>query len=137
MFSRKKDDGRDAKGKAKQLGLLDVPDPDAFMNMNMYGDDDDDDDLEAELAALQSGETIPEAKPTKKPLPMAEIERMAAESMKDTDEYVDDEDLEEDAELLAELQELAGDEEEEEEMVKPVPSPKPQVNSKILITTSI
>ncbi|XP_066479241.1 coiled-coil and C2 domain-containing protein 1B isoform X2 [Tiliqua scincoides] len=87
----------------------------------MMLDMEDDADLEAELAAItgekvSAGKTKPKGKT---PLPMDHIERMAAECMKDLNED-DDEGLEEDTELLAELQEVLGEggggggEEEEE-----------------------
>ncbi|NXN73781.1 C2D1B protein, partial [Himantopus himantopus] len=74
----------------------------------------DDGDLEAELAAI-TGAKVKEGKSKPKgktPLPMDHIERMAAECMKDLnedeEEEADDEDLEKDTDLLAELQEVLG-----------------------------
>ncbi|KAM6342765.1 coiled-coil and C2 domain-containing protein 1B isoform 2-T5 [Alca torda] len=74
----------------------------------------DDGDLEAELAAL-TGAKVKEVKSkpkVKTPLPMDHIEKMAAECMKDLneddEEEADDEDLEKDTDLLAELQEVLG-----------------------------
>ncbi|NXG71831.1 C2D1B protein, partial [Baryphthengus martii] len=74
----------------------------------------DDGDLEAELAAI-TGAKVKEGKSKPKgktPLPMDHIEKMAAECMKDLnedeEEEADDEDLEEDTDLLAELQEVLG-----------------------------
>ncbi|XP_058030935.1 coiled-coil and C2 domain-containing protein 1B [Ahaetulla prasina] len=95
---------------AKQLGL--------FIEFNpeeMILDLEDDGDLEAELAAI-TGENLPTGKTKpkgKSPLPMDHIEKMAAECMKDMDDD-DDEGLEEDTELLAELQEVLGEEHAEE-----------------------
>ncbi|XP_053169623.1 coiled-coil and C2 domain-containing protein 1B [Hemicordylus capensis] len=91
---------------AKQLGL--------FVDLNpeeMMLDMEDDADLEAELAAItgekmSAGKTKPKGK---SPLPMDHIEKMAAECMKDLNEE-DDDGLEEDPDLLAELQEVLGDE---------------------------
>ncbi|KAF1547788.1 Coiled-coil and C2 domain-containing protein 1B, partial [Eudyptes schlegeli] len=71
-------------------------------------------DLEAELAAI-TGAKVKEGKSKPKgktPLPMEHIEKMAAECMKDLnedeEEEADDEDLEKDTDLLAELQEVLG-----------------------------
>ncbi|KAM6456453.1 coiled-coil and C2 domain-containing protein 1B [Liasis olivaceus] len=91
---------------AKQLGLFVEFDPE-----EMILDLEDDGDLEAELAAI-TGENLPTGKTKpkgKSPLPMDHIEKMAAECLKDVDEE-DDEGLEEDTELLAELQEVLGEE---------------------------
>ncbi|NXP66482.1 C2D1B protein, partial [Chloropsis cyanopogon] len=92
---------------------------------------EDDGDLEAELAAI-TGAKVKEGKPkpkVKTPLPMDHIEKMAAECMKDLNEEedADDEDLEKDTDLLAELQEVLGEEGEagscEDEMTATEPSP--------------
>nr|XP_003220334.1 PREDICTED: coiled-coil and C2 domain-containing protein 1B [Anolis carolinensis] len=91
---------------AKQLGLFVEFNPEEVML-----DLGDDEDLEAELAAI-TGENLPTGKTKlkeKTPLPMDHIEKMAAECMKDLNED-DDEGLEEDTELLAELQEVLGEE---------------------------
>ncbi|NWS15442.1 C2D1B protein, partial [Pachyramphus minor] len=93
----------------------------------------DDGDLEAELAAL-TGAKVKEGKSKPKgktPLPMDHIEKMAAECMKDLnedeEEDADDEDLEKDTDLLAELQEVLGEEGEtgscEDELIATEPSP--------------
>uniref|UniRef100_A0A5F4WFQ5 Coiled-coil and C2 domain-containing protein 1B n=1 Tax=Callithrix jacchus TaxID=9483 RepID=A0A5F4WFQ5_CALJA len=77
---------------------------------------EDDEDLEAELLAL-TGEAQPTSKkPAPKeqaPLPMAHIEKLAADCMQDVEEE-EEEGLEEDAELLTELQEVLGVDEETE-----------------------
>ncbi|NWY38213.1 C2D1B protein, partial [Sylvia atricapilla] len=97
------------------------------------GEGEDDGDLEAELAAI-TGAKVKEGKPkpkVKTPLPMDHIEKMAAECMKDLnedgEEDADDEDLEKDTDLLAELQEVLGEEGEtgscEDEMTATEPSP--------------
>nr|XP_034980061.1 coiled-coil and C2 domain-containing protein 1B [Zootoca vivipara]XP_034980062.1 coiled-coil and C2 domain-containing protein 1B [Zootoca vivipara]XP_034980063.1 coiled-coil and C2 domain-containing protein 1B [Zootoca vivipara] len=91
---------------AKQLGLFVEFNPEEMML-----DLEDEGDLEAELAAI-TGENLPAGKTKPKgktPLPMDHIAKMAAECMKDLDED-DDEGLEEDTELLAELQEVLGEE---------------------------
>ncbi|NWT19356.1 C2D1B protein, partial [Vireo altiloquus] len=94
---------------------------------------EDDGDLEAELAAI-TGAKVREGKPkpkVKTPLPMDHIEKMAADCMKDLnedeEEDADDEDLEKDTDLLAELQEVLGEEGEtescEDEVTATEPSP--------------
>ncbi|XP_035827871.1 coiled-coil and C2 domain-containing protein 1-like isoform X2 [Aplysia californica] len=86
------------------------------MDAMVYGDDDDDDDLEAELAALAGEDDGPvqRTKPKRKaPMPIADIEKMAAMGMNDFDEDVSDT---EDPELLAELEDLKED-------ASPAPSP--------------
>ncbi|XP_070555638.1 coiled-coil and C2 domain-containing protein 1-like isoform X2 [Ptychodera flava] len=132
MFSRKKErSSADRHESAKKMGLLEVPDMDSFMAMH-GGDDDDDDDLEAELAAL-TGESPTKPKQKKTPLPMSHIERLAAESMKDVDDDVDDEDLENDEELLAELQELQTDDTPEPSpSLKPSPKPQSGTNQEMI-----
>ncbi|XP_070601973.1 coiled-coil and C2 domain-containing protein 1B [Erythrolamprus reginae] len=115
MPGRRARKGPQAKGQAgaaaKQLGLFIEFNP-AEMILDL---EDDDGDLEAELAAI-TGENLPTGKTKpkgKSPLPMGHIEKMAAECMKDMDDD-DDEGLEEDTELLAELQEVLGEEHGEE-----------------------
>ncbi|KAM5149109.1 coiled-coil and C2 domain-containing protein 1B [Mantella aurantiaca] len=99
---------------AKQLGLfVDFNAEDVMMGIP---DDADDGDLEAELAALTGGKVTPKAKPKgKAPLPMDHIEKMAQECMRDLDaeEEGDDGDLEDEEDLLAELQEVMGELEDE------------------------
>ncbi|XP_064415879.1 coiled-coil and C2 domain-containing protein 1B isoform X2 [Latimeria chalumnae] len=86
--------------------------------------DGDDGDLEMELAALTGKKAAakPKAK-GKTPLPMADIEKMAEDCMKDIDEDDNDEDLENDEDLLAELQEVVGEEEEGENEMETTESP--------------
>ncbi|XP_068095065.1 coiled-coil and C2 domain-containing protein 1B isoform X1 [Hyperolius riggenbachi] len=99
---------------AKQLGLFVDFNPEDMM-MGIPGDEDDG-DLEAELAALTGGKSAQKPKPRgKAPVPMEHIEKMAEECMRDLDaeEDVDDGDLEEDDDLLAELQEVVGAVEDE------------------------
>ncbi|NXY46522.1 C2D1B protein, partial [Ceuthmochares aereus] len=95
-----------------QLGLFVDFDPEEIMLGAEDGEDDG--DLEAELAAI-TGARVKEgkSKPKEKtPLPMDHIEKMAAECMRDLnedeEEEADDEDLEKDTDLLAELQEVLG-----------------------------
>ncbi|NWU51522.1 C2D1B protein, partial [Dromas ardeola] len=95
-----------------QLGLFVDFNPEEMLLGAEEGGDDG--DLEAELAAL-TGAKVKEVKSKPKgktPLPMDHIEKMAAECMKDLneddEEEADDEDLEKDTDLLAELQEVLG-----------------------------
>ncbi|NXH09638.1 C2D1B protein, partial [Bucco capensis] len=111
-----------------QLGLfVDFNPEEMLLDAEEGGDDGD---LEAELAAL-TGAKVKEgnSKPKgKTPLPMDHIEKMAAECMKDLnedeEEAADDEDLEKDTDLLAELQEVLGVEGEtcEDETIAMEPS---------------
>ncbi|XP_055060161.2 coiled-coil and C2 domain-containing protein 1A [Misgurnus anguillicaudatus] len=117
--------------RAKQMGLL----------LDLAPDDGLDDsggneqELEAELLALMGGGGGKGGQAGKKgggkaPVPMEHIERMAAMCMKDLDEDgEDDGDLENDADLLAELNEVLDDDEEEEVIRKPPPSPSPPQRS--------
>uniref|UniRef100_A0A2K5C303 Coiled-coil and C2 domain-containing protein 1B n=1 Tax=Aotus nancymaae TaxID=37293 RepID=A0A2K5C303_AOTNA len=94
---------------AKQLGLfVEFGPEDMLLGMD---EAEDDEDLEAELLAL-TGEAQPTGKkPAPKgqaPLPMAHIEKLAADCMQDVEEEEEEEGLEEDAELLTELQEVLG-----------------------------
>lgn len=133
MFGRRPKKSPQAKGQgaavAKQLGLFVDFNPEEML----LGaeEDGDDGDLEAELAAL-TGAKVKEGKSKprgKTPLPMDHIEKMAAECMKDLnedeEEEADDEDLERDTDLLAELQEVLGVEGEpgscEDEMIASEP----------------
>nr|XP_046189865.1 coiled-coil and C2 domain-containing protein 1A-like [Oncorhynchus gorbuscha] len=82
-------------------------------------------ELEAELLALMGGGGSQGKKGTgKAPVPMADIERMAALCMKDLDEDDDDgdDDLEDDDDLLAELNEVLEDD-DDEEVQKPATTP--------------
>ncbi|XP_010138825.1 PREDICTED: coiled-coil and C2 domain-containing protein 1B [Buceros rhinoceros silvestris] len=116
MLGRRPKKSPQAKGQgaavAKQLGLFVDFDPEEMLLGTEEGGDDG--DLEAELAAI-TGEKMKEGKSKPKgktPLPMDHIEKMAAECMKDLTEdegeEADDEDLEKDTDLLAELQEVLG-----------------------------
>ncbi|XP_074485008.1 coiled-coil and C2 domain-containing protein 1A [Sebastes fasciatus] len=93
--------------RAKQMGLLLDLTPDGGMD-----DDGNDEDLEAELLNLVGGGGgRPQGKKGdgKAPVPMADIERMAALCMKDLDdEDMGDDDLD-DEDLLAELNEVLED----------------------------
>ncbi|KAM4604210.1 coiled-coil and C2 domain-containing protein 1A isoform 1-T2 [Polymixia lowei] len=104
--------------RAKQMGLLLDLSPDGGMD-----DGGNEEELEAELLALMGGGE--RGSPGKKaggraPVPMAEIEQMAALCMKDLDdEEIGEDDLDGDEDLLAELNEVL--EEDEEEIPKPAP----------------
>ncbi|NXX74549.1 C2D1B protein, partial [Urocolius indicus] len=118
-----------------QLGLFVDFNPEEMLLSAEEGGDDG--DLEAELAAL-TGAKVKEGKlkpKGKTPLPMDHIEKMAAECMKDlndNEEEADDEDLEKDTDLLAELQEVLGVEGEtgscEDETIATEPSPDESEN---------
>ncbi|XP_027877233.1 coiled-coil and C2 domain-containing protein 1B [Xiphophorus couchianus] len=97
---------------AKQMGLFVDLNPEEMM---MGAEENlDDPDLEAELAAITGNKAAArgKAKPKgKSPLPMEDISKMADECMRDVDEDDDDNNIEDDEDLLAELQEVVGDEE--------------------------
>nr|XP_020451754.1 coiled-coil and C2 domain-containing protein 1A [Monopterus albus]XP_020451755.1 coiled-coil and C2 domain-containing protein 1A [Monopterus albus] len=104
--------------RAKQMGLLLDLNPDGGMH-----DQGNDEELEAELMNLVGGGGRERSQGKKgegkAPVPMSEIERMAALCMKDLDdEEMGDEDLD-DEELLAELNEVLEDDAE------PTPAPTP------------
>ncbi|XP_013377070.1 PREDICTED: coiled-coil and C2 domain-containing protein 1B isoform X2 [Chinchilla lanigera] len=94
---------------AKQLGLfVEFSPEDMMLGMD---ETEDDGDLEAELLALtgETGATSRQSAPKRRaPLPMAHIEKLAADCMQDVEEEDEEEGLEEDADLLNELQEVLG-----------------------------
>lgn len=98
---------------AKQLGLfVEFNTEDMLLGMD---EAEDDGDLEAELLALtgESGSTSRKPAPKgRAPLPMAHIEKLAADCMREVEEEEEEEGLEEDADLLTELQEVLGEDEE-------------------------
>ncbi|XP_052032933.1 coiled-coil and C2 domain-containing protein 1B [Apodemus sylvaticus] len=98
---------------AKQLGLfVEFNTEDMLLGMD---ETEDDGDLEAELLALTGETGSTSRKPAPKgraPLPMAHIEKLAADCMRDVEEEEEEEELEEDADLLTELQEVLGEDEE-------------------------
>ncbi|KAK7930219.1 hypothetical protein WMY93_006614 [Mugilogobius chulae] len=113
------------------MGLLLDLNPDGGMD-----DDGNDEDLEAELMNLVGsgggGRSQPNKGNGRAPVAMAEIERMAALCMKDIDDDdVGDEDLEDD-DLLAELNEVLEDSEEE----TMAPSPPASTPSAPKVTVS-
>lgn len=104
---------------AKQLGLFVEFNPEEML-LGM-DETEDDGDLEAELLALTGEAESTSRKPAPKgktPLPMAHIEKLAADCMRDEEEHEDDDEegLEEDTDLLTELQEVLGVSEEAELM---------------------
>lgn len=117
MFGRKNKRPAAPKGQgaaaAKQMGLLLDFKPDDMMDMDQ---DLTDPDLEAEFAAIVGKKPAVPArgkKAGKAPLPMEDIEKMAEACMKDIDDD-DAENLEDDEDLLAELQEVVEEEEMED-----------------------
>uniref|UniRef100_A0A667I1T9 Coiled-coil and C2 domain-containing protein 1B n=1 Tax=Lynx canadensis TaxID=61383 RepID=A0A667I1T9_LYNCA len=98
---------------AKQLGLfVEFSPEDMLLGME---ETEDDGDLEAELLALTGEAGVTDKKPAPKgqaPLPMAHIEKLAADCMRDVEEEEEEEGLEDDADLLTELQEVLGEGEE-------------------------
>ncbi|XP_056329318.1 coiled-coil and C2 domain-containing protein 1B isoform X2 [Danio aesculapii] len=116
MFARKNKRAAAPKGQgaaaAKQMGLFLDFKPDDMMDMDQ---DLDDPALEAEFAAIVGKKpNVPTRakKAGKAPLPMEDIEKMAEACMKDFDD--EDESVEDDEDLLAELQEVVGEEETED-----------------------
>ncbi|XP_053529769.1 coiled-coil and C2 domain-containing protein 1B [Ictalurus punctatus] len=116
MFARKNKRPAAPKGQgaaaAKQMGLFLDFNPEDMMDVSVNVDDPD---LEAEFAAIvgKKPTTAAKGKKTgKAPLPMEDIEKMTEACMKDLDDDDDDDDdLEDDEDLLAELQEVVGEEE--------------------------
>ncbi|KAK5860299.1 hypothetical protein PBY51_021790 [Eleginops maclovinus] len=104
---------------AKQMGLF--VDLDAEEMMGMEGNLDDP-DLEAELAAITGNKAAAGGRAKQKgknPLPMEDIAKMADDCMRDVDDDEDDSNLEDDEDLLAELQEVVGEEEAENDVSSP------------------
>ncbi|XP_056149967.1 coiled-coil and C2 domain-containing protein 1B [Lampris incognitus] len=103
---------------AKQMGLFVDFNPEEMM-IGME-ENLDDPDLEAELAAITGNKAAAAGGSTRQkartPLPMEDIARMADECMRDVDEDEDedDDDVEDDDDLLAELQEVVGVEDDED-----------------------
>ncbi|XP_043941898.1 coiled-coil and C2 domain-containing protein 1B [Protopterus annectens] len=118
MLSRKQKKIQQSKGQgvaaAKQLGLFVDFNPEGMV-MDFNDDGEDDEDLEAELASITHKKpAMSKPKPKgKTPLPMEDIAKMAEECMQDIDDDDDDEDLENDEDLLAELHDVVGEDDEE------------------------
>lgn len=123
MHKRKGPPGRGAAA-ARQLGLLVDISPDGLM---IPEDGVNEEELEAEFLALVGSkpQTLEKLK-GKGPLPMEAIEKMASLCMRDPDEEegTDEEDVEADDDLLAELNEVLGEEQKALESQPPVAQPK-------------
>nr|XP_020446940.1 coiled-coil and C2 domain-containing protein 1B isoform X3 [Monopterus albus] len=102
---------------AKQMGLFVNLDPEEMIGMD---ENLDDPDLEAELAAITGNKAAARGRAKQKdksPLPMEDIAKMADECMRDednVDEDDNDDNVEDDEDLLAELQEVVGDGDDED-----------------------
>ncbi|XP_066143225.1 coiled-coil and C2 domain-containing protein 1-like isoform X2 [Euwallacea fornicatus] len=137
MFGRKKPDRPRSKpdhsGNLAQFGLMDIPQD--FNAMGQFDNSEgSDDDLEAELAALAGDGTRQKSSPKKtlkQPLLQHELNAIVQGTLKDVDENVEDEDVDEnDPDLLSELQEITGEEEQElksEASLVTPPSPSMEV----------
>ncbi|XP_036315888.1 coiled-coil and C2 domain-containing protein 1A isoform X1 [Pipistrellus kuhlii] len=127
MHKRKGTPGPPGRGAAaaRQLGLLVDLSPDGLM---IPEDGVNNEELEAEFLALVGGQpqTLEKLR-GKGPLPMEAIEKMASLCMRDPDEdeeELTDEDVEADDDLLAELNEVLGEEQKTAESRPPVAQPK-------------
>ncbi|XP_011808785.1 PREDICTED: coiled-coil and C2 domain-containing protein 1A [Colobus angolensis palliatus] len=130
MHKRKGPPGPPGRGAAaaRQLGLLVDLSPDGLM---IPEDRVNDEELEAEFLALVGGQPPAlEKLKGKGPLPMEAIEKMASLCMRDPDEDeeegTDEDDLEADDDLLAELNEVLGEEQKASETPPPVAQPNPE-----------
>ncbi|XP_016790754.1 coiled-coil and C2 domain-containing protein 1A isoform X2 [Pan troglodytes] len=139
MHKRKGPPGPPGRGAAaaRQLGLLVDLSPDGLM---IPEDGANDEELEAEFLALVGGQPPAlEKLKGKGPLPMEAIEKMASLCMRDPDEDeeegTDEDDLEADDDLLAELNEVLGEEQKPSETPPPVAQPKPEAPHPGLETT--
>lgn len=128
MHKRKGPPGPPGRGAAtaRQLGLLVDLSPDGLM---IPEDGVNNEELEAEFLALVGGQPQAlEKLKGKGPLPMEAIEKMASLCMRDPDEDeeegTDEEDVEADDDLLAELNEVLGEEQKASESHPPVAQPK-------------
>uniref|UniRef100_T1JD70 DM14 domain-containing protein n=1 Tax=Strigamia maritima TaxID=126957 RepID=T1JD70_STRMM len=117
MFNRKKEGKKDRPTKGRegmrQMGLLDMGECYNFDPQTGAAaaiDDDDDIGLEAELLAITQGKApVREKRPRRGPMPVQDLDSMIEASLRDpvSDEEDDGSDLENDAELIAELQQLS------------------------------
>ncbi|XP_033029967.1 coiled-coil and C2 domain-containing protein 1A isoform X1 [Lacerta agilis] len=120
--NKKPPSGGKGAAKPRQMALLLDFSPEGLM----ASDGEDDHELEAEFLTIVGGQPDPKRKPNgKTPLPMEAIERMAAFCMKDLDEEdgVEEEDLEDDDELLAELNEVLEEDAETKDAPTLFPAP--------------
>ncbi|KAL1513388.1 hypothetical protein ABEB36_002807 [Hypothenemus hampei] len=134
MFRRKKAEKpkRDYSGNLGQFGLTDIPAD--FNPMGVSADSDGgDSDLEAELAAItgeRAQDKPKQRKGLKQPLNPRELDAMVSTTLKDIDHIDDDENIDEnDPDLLSELQEIAGDETKDEELLNEYPQKQPSQDS--------
>ncbi|XP_012414979.1 coiled-coil and C2 domain-containing protein 1A [Trichechus manatus latirostris] len=130
MHKRKGPPGRGAAA-ARQLGLLVDLSPDGLM---IPEDRVNDEELEAEFLAFVGGQPPAlEKLKGKGPLPMEAIEKMASLCMRDLDEEegegTDEDDVEADDNLLAELNEVLGEEQKALESQPPLAQPRPTAPS--------
>ncbi|KAM6148360.1 coiled-coil and C2 domain-containing protein 1A isoform 2-T2 [Erethizon dorsatum] len=139
MHKRKGPPGPPGRGAAaaRQLGLLVDLSPDSLM---IPDDGVNNEELEAEFFALVGGQpTALEKLKGKGPLPMEAIEKMARLCMRDSDEEekegTDEDDVEADDDLLAELNEVLGEEQKASEPPTPMAEPKPSAPSPELEAT--
>lgn len=125
MFSRKDEKPKKRRTPRENLSQF------GFMDMNFDGaggiggdeDDADDDDLEAELLALTSDSSASKPKKARpKMIPQENLDKLVKESMKDEDEDDDESVDENDPDLLGELNDLTGDNDDEPEMTSDSPA---------------
>ncbi|XP_047367868.1 coiled-coil and C2 domain-containing protein 1-like isoform X2 [Vespa velutina] len=116
MFGKKKEPKRQSRsGNLAQYGIFQVPD--SLDDLGDAGEDEDDEDLEAELAALTSGDDNTTTTTTKQKHKVhgkdsSGLDAMVSESMKDIEEEEDISDGEDDPDLLEELNMITEDEQE-------------------------
>uniref|UniRef100_A0A8C9DDE1 Coiled-coil and C2 domain-containing protein 1A n=1 Tax=Prolemur simus TaxID=1328070 RepID=A0A8C9DDE1_PROSS len=133
MHRRKGPPGPPGRGAAaaRQMGLLVDLSPDGLM---IPEDSVNNEELEAEFLALVGGQPPAlEKLKGKGPLPMEAIEKMARLCMRDPDEEeeegTEEEDVEADDDLIAELNEVLGEEQKASEPQPPVAQTKPSAPS--------
>ncbi|XP_060518042.1 coiled-coil and C2 domain-containing protein 1-like isoform X2 [Cylas formicarius] len=127
MFTKKKPERpkRNHQGKnLAQYGLFDIPQDFNAIGKDQDAEDGSDSDLEAELAALSGSTGLNKPKKgLKQPLPQRELDSIIANTLKDIPS--DDEDIEvdeNDPDLLSELREIAGEDEEKSILESLLPS---------------
>lgn len=113
-----------ARRSKQQAGLFNIDFDTGVDNM----DDDNDSDLEAELMALQNEGGVAPKRQKKKPVPQENFDAMVAESLKDIPSDDDVSVDENDPDLLSELNEIAGEDEEVVESLPPEKSESPPLS---------
>ncbi|KAL7292135.1 hypothetical protein TKK_0014210 [Trichogramma kaykai] len=119
MFGRKKEPKKERKprppGSLAQFGIFEIPENLGDLGGGTDDLDDDDGDLEAELAALTAGDNPKPPSRKARPKPLANLDKMIADSMKDinSDEELSGDD--DDPDLLNELKEITNDSANEDE----------------------